>query len=163
MFTSSMIITIFHQVTHLSLLLHLRTVTIHDNCHTFPHPLTSSQWPSYLSINWNWFQTTFTPLWELSHLLTTVSPSHTPPPWPWPSHLSINWHSCLIPFTPPWWLSHFLKPSDTPHALLLLPMTITPPHQLTNLLRTVTLLDICHTFPHIPINHHTSLSTDTPL
>ena len=129
------------------------------------------------------FPTTIIPLHQLKPIsnnfhssLRTVTPpdncvtfphSLTPPPWSWPSHLSINWHSCLIPFTPPWWLSHFLKPSDTPYAPLLLTMTITPPHQLTNLLRTVTLPDNCHNFPHIlthPYLYHlTSLSTDTPL
>ena len=115
--------------------------------------------PSYI------FPMTIIPLHQLKPIsnnfhtsLRTVTPpdncltfphSLTPPPWSWPSHLSINWHSCLIPFNPPWWLSHFFKPSDTPYALLLFPMTITPPHQLTNLLMTVTLLDNCHTFPRI--------------
>ena len=87
--------------------------------------------------------------------------SLTPPLWLWPSHLSINWHSCLIPFTPPWWLLHFLKPSDTPHALLLLPMTITPPHYPSNLLGTVT--GTSWQLSHLPILPYLSLITITTL
>ena len=97
-------------------------------------------WPSHLPTNWqtslglSHFLTTVTPSNSSLHLHITIPPFHPLIPTPWPSHLSIKWHSFLIPFTPPWWLSHFLSSDAPPQALLLLPMTITPPHQLTNLL-----------------------------
>ena len=81
----------------------LRTVTVYDNCHTFPHPLTSSPWPSYLhqlKLISNNFHTSLTTVTPPDNCLTFPH-SLTPPPWSWSSHLSINWHSCWIPFTPP--------------------------------------------------------------
>ena len=83
----------------------LITVTLSENCHTYPRLLTSPQWPSHLPINWPIILIPFTSPLGLSHSLSTVTLS--------------SWQSC-IPY-------HVQELSHFPNSFHTFPMALTFP------------------------------------